>query len=60
MNTDARRPLPQDVVDSLNQTGRNAMLAGCTANEAITLCRQTMDTWTQTAAGREWLKHAEL
>ena len=50
-----RKPLPADLVASMNDLCRAAVLAGCTAEEVLELCGNEMARWKASAAGRWWL-----
>lgn len=45
MTTKERKPLPPDLLALIKQTGEAGILAGCTAEEIIALCRRTVDQW---------------
>lgn len=45
MTTATRKPLPPELLARLRETGRTAILAGCTSEEAIALVKQTLSEW---------------
>lgn len=43
--TQKRKPLPAELIERLRATGAACIAAGCTIEEAIELCRKTVDQW---------------
>lgn len=43
---EAREPLPPELLDRIRETVQLAILAGCTAEEVVALCKETVSAWT--------------
>lgn len=43
--TEKREPLPDDLHARIMDTGQMGVLAGCTADEVIALCKATIRKW---------------
>lgn len=45
--TQTRQPLPAELLARIRRTLDAAILAGCTADETIALCKQTVAAWVE-------------